>query len=495
MASTIAKNTFYLTAASVFQKIFSFIYFSLLARFLGVADIGLYATVLSFTSVFLIFVDMGFTPVLIREGAKDKEHIKDTMGQVILAKLIFAVVTYLFLSITVFFIRGHYANPLQFQQLIAIMGLMMVLNSFSTTFYGALRSYQKLSYEAYGVMISQIIIVISGLLFLWLKPTVSLLFIALGMGDLFSIIYAGYILRKKYNIKPHFKWNTKLFKTILVFGIPFALAGIFTRVYSVGDHIIISYLVGTKEVGFYSIPSKIAFAFQFIPLAFAATLYPAMSVYFANDKPRLKLVFEKGIFYLAMLALPLSFGIAAIADVFITKVYGAAYLPSVVPLQILVASLIFAFLDFPVGSLLNACNMQRIQTTAMGVTMVFNILLNIILIPRFSIIGAAVAALLSNAALFIFGYIYVHRIVELPSWKFWGKIAKILLAAAIMGLVVILFKGFLIHIFAPAGFIRTLTFLGILMLLGGITYLLLLFIFGILRKEEINDLLALVKRS
>jgi len=495
MASTIAKNTFYLTAASVFQKVFSFIYFSLLARFLGVTQIGLYATVLSFTSIFLILVDMGFTPVLIREGSRDKEHIQDTIGQVILAKLLFALLTYLLLVITVFFIRDHYANPLEFQKLIAIMGVMMIFNSFSTTFYGALRTYQKLSYEAYGIMISQIIIVVSGLVFLCIKPTVTLLFIALGLGDLFSIIFAGYLLRKKYSIKPHFKWNTKLFKKILIFGIPFALAGIFTRVYSVGDHIIISYLAGVKEVGFYSIPSKVAFAFQFIPLAFAATLYPAMSMYFVHDKPRLKLVFEKGIFYLAMIALPLSFGIIAIADIFITKVYGIAYLPSVVPLQILVASLIFAFIDFPVGSLLNACNMQRIQTTAMGVTMVFNILLNIILIPRFSIIGAAVAAMLSNAALFIFGYIYVHRVIELPSWKFWQRILKLFFAAAFMGTVVILFKGFLSNVFAPIGFIKTLVFLGILMGLGGVVYLGLLWILGILRKDEIGDLLVLVKRN
>jgi len=491
---TIAKNTAYLTIASVGQKLFSFIYFSLLARFLGVEQIGLYATVLSFTTIFLVLVDMGFTPILIREGARDKNKISKILGQVLSSKLIFGLLTYLILSLVIYFIRGHYLNPQEFQKLIAIMGVSMVLNSFSTTLYGALRSFQNLRYEAASIIFSQLVIVISGLGFLWWTKSIFLLFVALGLGDIFGICFSSYVLWKKYNVRPKFIWDKALFKYIFILAVPFALAGVFTKVYSAIDHVLLSYILGTKQVGFYSIPSKIAFAFQFIPIAFAAALYPAMSYFFVQDKTRLKTIFEKGLFYLAMIALPISFGVIAIADVFITKVYGTQFQPSILPLKILVASLIFAFLDFPIGSLLNACNLQRIQTSAMGISMILNIIFNLILIPKFGVIGAALAAFLTNFILAAIGYFYIPKIVTLPNWSFWGKILKIFLCSALMGLLVVLIKQQLLGFLQPLGFIHTLIFLSILIISGGLFYLAFLWIFRVLRKEEVEEFIDIIKR-
>ena len=67
---------------------------------------------------------------------------------------------------------------------------------------------------------------------------------------------------------------------MIAFALPFALAGIFTKVYSYIDTVLLSSFLGSKAVGYYSIPSKITFAFQFIPMAFSAALFPAMSKFF-----------------------------------------------------------------------------------------------------------------------------------------------------------------------------------------------------------------------
>ena len=64
--ANIAKNTSYLTLALVFQKIISFTYFTLLARYIGPASLGKYYLALSFTTIFAIFIDLGFANVLIR---------------------------------------------------------------------------------------------------------------------------------------------------------------------------------------------------------------------------------------------------------------------------------------------------------------------------------------------------------------------------------------------------------------------------------------------
>lgn len=487
--SLIAKNTFYLITASIAQKFFSFIYFTLIARFIGVSGIGFYVTALSFSSLFSILTDLGLTPVLIREGAKDNQKTSQILSNVLIVKLGLAVLAYGFLNLIVY-LMGY--SP-ALRGLILISGLIMVLDAFSLSFYGALRSFQNLRIESIGVVATQLVTMGVGLLVLFTKGSVELLLLAMAAGSLFNAIWSGLNLARRYRIWPRLVFDVILLKKLAIFAWPFALAGIFVKVYSYIDVVILSRLLDTKAVGWYSVPSKITFAFQFIPMAFSAALYPAMSTFFVQDKERLKTVFEKGLVYLALLALPISFGLWALAEVIVVKIYGIAYLPSVLPLKILLASLIFAFLDFPIGSLLNACNRQSIQTMAMGVTMVVNIILNLILIPKIGILGAALAALVGNFTLFLVGFCFVPQIIRLPDWRFWWKMLRILAAAGLMGWLIILVKKPLADWLVPQGFVNTAFYFGVLIVFGAAVYFLLLLLFRLITKGEIGEMAEILK--
>ena len=74
--SSIIKNAAFMTIASVGQKIAAFAYFTIIARYIGANNTGRYFIALSFTTVFVVFVDLGLTNVLVREGAKYKNKIQ-----------------------------------------------------------------------------------------------------------------------------------------------------------------------------------------------------------------------------------------------------------------------------------------------------------------------------------------------------------------------------------------------------------------------------------
>ena len=491
MTSPITKNTFYLTSALVAQKFFSFIYFTLIARQMGVAAIGLYTIALSFSSLFSVLTDLGLTPVLIREGAKDNQKAGALLGNLLTLKIFLALFAYAFLNLVVYLL-GY---PVIQRELIWLSGLIMALDAFSLSFYGVLRSFQKLSFEAVGMVGGQIITIVAGLIVLKFNGSLIFLLLALALGSLFNVCWSGMNLIWRYQVWPRFLFNVSLLKTMARYALPFALAGIFVKVYSYIDVIILSRLLGPKEVGWYSVPSKITFAFQFIPMALAASLYPAMSQFFVQDRARLRAVFEKGLLYLAMLALPISFGLAVLGELLIVKLYGPAYLPSILPLKILLASLVFAFLDFPVGSLLNACHRQSAQTTVMGGTMTLNIILNLILIPNFGILGAAISALAGNFILFLAGFLWVPKIIPWPNIGFWWKMLKTLLAAAVMGGVIWLMRAPLAYLFAPQGFVLTTIYLGSLVLSGAAVYAVLLLAFGLISKEKVKEMVGMLKKN
>ena len=166
---------------------------------------------------------------------------------------------------------------------------------------------------------------------------------------------------------------------LLKIAFPFALAAIFVKVYSYVDSIFISKIIGTTAVGIYSLAYKFTYAFQFLPLAFTAALYPGLSSLVGKDEKALAKLFEKGMWYVLLLAVPITFGIWAIANDAVLLA-GEGYRDAGPVLSLLIFVLIPIFLDFPVGSLLNAANKQIIKTTIMGITMVINVLLNLLFI-------------------------------------------------------------------------------------------------------------------
>ena len=67
----VAKNTFFLTGALVVQKVLSFWYFWYLSSHLEKTTLGTYLFALSFVTLFGGATDLGLTPILIRETARD----------------------------------------------------------------------------------------------------------------------------------------------------------------------------------------------------------------------------------------------------------------------------------------------------------------------------------------------------------------------------------------------------------------------------------------
>lgn len=432
--ASVAKNTAYMTFASVGQKILSFLYFTFIARMVGAEDTGKYFLALSFTTIFAVITDFGLSPSLNREVARKPEDAARHLSSVFGIKMVFIVVTYIAMMVVAWAL--DYSNEMRL--LIALSGITMIFDSVHLSLYAVLRGMHKLKYEALAIVLSQLSTLIIGSIALLFHQPLVWLIIAFIVSSFLNVCYAAYMLRYRAGVHLRIRWESALIKSLLVVAFPFALAGIFARVYSYSDSVFLSKFANTTAVGWYSIPNKITFAFQFIPLALSAALYPRMSEAYMCDRPHLTYLFERAMKYLIIVAMPIAVFLGMFSEEIILTIYTAEYAPAIVPMQILLASVIFAFIDFPVGALLNGCNRQTMQTTAMGIAMVVNVVANILLIPPLGIIGAAVAALLGNIVLFVAGYIFVPRIALVHH----GRIIGWLLGAGLLAGVIALLMWF-----------------------------------------------------
>lgn len=464
----LAQNTLYLTLASVGQKTVAFLYFALIARFLGVEDTGSYFLALAIIMIILVLDDIGMTSVLIREVARKNEDAQLWSRTILGIKAVTIPIT-----VAVAFIVPellHYSELVVLLVRIAI--LILVADTISLSFYGVLRGLHKLKYEALGLFVGQFITATVGVtLLLTGVATLPLLILALATGSIWNMLFSA------SRVVNHAGWKSLLptwqmgWKPLKM-AFAFFLAAAFVKVYSYADSVILERVLDESAVGLYAVAYKLTYAFQFIPLAFVAALYPTMSTH-SNDPARLKQILLDAFWYVSLIGAPIVFGIWAVAPEVIDLFYGSAFAGSVLPLQVLIFVLLFIFLDFPIGSLLNATDRQAIKTGIMGVTMVINVVANLILIPIYGVIGACISALLSFIFMFVAGWIFACPSVNVRVVDLFRSTHLIYLSAITMALVVFLVKSFL-PIFVAIS-------------IGAIIYIGMTYLLGAIRKDHFTE--------
>ena len=432
MTSSVAKNTLYLTIASVGQKTLAFVYFIYLARVMQPESTGIYFLAISISTIFSVVADFGVTPVVIREIAKVPEKALSLTRSALGVKLPFLLLGIICANTAAWLLQY---DPVV-QQLVFLASIVMALDSIHLLYYGVLRGHQTLRFESLGIFMGMLLTVLFGGTVLLFDPGLTLLVSALLIGSSFNFLFSTKQVTRLLGITALIPvWDSKKVKSLLAIALPFFLAGVFVKVYSHVDTLFLSKMIGNEAVGLYSIPYKITYAFQFLPMAFAAALYPGLSRLVKNDQQALARMFNDSMWYMALLSAPIVFGIWAIApDVVLLA--GENYAASGAVLATLIFVLLPIFLDFPIGSLLNAADRQSTKTVIMGITMIINITLNVLFIPEFGVIGAAYSALGSFCFLFFAGLYFVPQIVS--GYKISGLfrvVLPIFFSGAVMGLI------------------------------------------------------------
>ncbi len=473
--SNIAKNTSYFTLALVVQKIITFSYFVMIARAIGPDDLGKYYFAVSYTTIFGIFIDIGLANVLSREVPKHQKDAGRLLGTVLSIKLPLAVATAL-VAFAGIRLAGY---PSVTVALVSLAGISMILDSFTQTFFAVIRGFHNLKFESLASIIFQLIVLVSGALVVSLGGGVVFLMAGLAAASIFNFAYSSFLLYSRFGISAWPSFEKAGARSMALLAFPFALYAVFQRGFTYFDTLLLSYFSGDRAVGIYQIPFKIIFALQFLPMAFTASLYPAMSLYWKENRSQLGITFERAMNYLLVISVPIAFGTFALAKQ-IVLLFKSDYLDAVLPLQIIILALPFIFLNFPIGSLLNACDRQKTNTLNMAAALAVSLAMNLVLIPAFAYTGAAVTVLAANVFLFMLGLAITGKITRYRGSRILLMALKVLIAALAMAVAAYSLKDILPIIFNVA--------------LSGILYFALLFAFKAVRREDAQSIISSFKR-
>ncbi len=474
----ILRNTSYLTGAFILQKIISFVYYTVVVNFIGVSKTGEYDPLKSLIPITLILIDFSLSAVITREIARKPESTKTLIGNVLGIKIIFALAV-----LTIFGVVTNFGNFSQeVQSSLYLVALIVAFDTFTLTFFAALRGLQNMKFEAIGMVFNQLIAVGLGYAALKLGFGMRGVFFATVAASVFNFLWSIIAFKRYARIWPKIIWDKTIIGLLLKLALPFAAAAFLVKAYTYTDRYLLLAFKGTTAVAFYAVAHKLTFALEFLPSAFAAGLYPAMSAYFVSSKEKLENTFEKSLVYMMIIAVPISVAMCFLADGIVGLAFNKFFAPSARPLQILILSLPVIFMNFPVGTLLNAINKTKLNTLNMALTLLVNISINALLIKKFSYMGSALATFVSGTTLFSLGLYWVNKYIKVPLRKLGFRILKIYLAALAAGLVVWPLKSFL-HFEIKGRSGEVVVLLAVYVLI----YLICLFAFRGMLKTEFTD--------
>ncbi|MFH1201762.1 MAG: flippase [Candidatus Omnitrophota bacterium] len=400
-ASKITRNTLFLNISTIASSILAFILSVTLAKYLGKVEFGQYTFAIYFTCLFLVLPDLGLSNLVVREVARDKKITSKYLSSAVIIKAALSVFTFILIFMMVNII--NYAQIVKIA--VYILALYIILKSFGSYFISIFMAYEKMGFVALLNFLLTLSILIGVVVAIILKGGLKEVLLSYLVGALIYIILSFGLIIKKF-ARPKFEIDLVFWKNLMKDSLPFAFFGLFSNLALNIDVTLLKTIKGDIPTAYYGVALALTSVFLFIPVNLTTALFPVFSRLYQSSRESLAKYYEKSFQFLLILALPLGMGMSLLADRIILLVYGHKYLASSGSVQILAWSFALMFLISLVSILLPTTNRQKTATIVIFWGLILNIILNLILIPRFSYLGASLARLITIILLFIV-YFYI----------------------------------------------------------------------------------------
>ena len=385
------KNTSWLFGEKILRMIVALFVGVWVARYLGPEKFGLLSYAQSFVALFAVVASLGLDGLVVRELVKDESRAETLLGTSFFLKIFGAFSMLIFLAIALQFT----SNDFYTKALIFIIASASIFQSFNVVdFYFQSKVMGK--YIVYANVISllfssvvKITLIISNSsleAFVWVVLFDS---IVLALGYLYYFFkHSDFKIQKLI-----FSKSTAIL--LLKDSWPLILSGIVISIYMKIDQVMIKQLLGNEEVGQYSAAVRISEAWYFIPGVIASSLFPAIINAKKHSEElyykRLQRLYNLMVWIAIAIAVPITF----LSDSIINLLYGGQYNQAGGVLLIHIWSGIFVFLGVVSSQWLLTENLTKISMLNTAIGAIINVVLNLILIKKMGIVGAAWASLAS----------------------------------------------------------------------------------------------------
>ena len=370
--------------------------------------------------------DLGIAQALIYQ----RDNIERASSIAFLISIVMGIVLATTAALSAPLVGAFFSSPASVP-LIQVLALTLLINSFGQTQMALLTKELKFRQKILPDLSRSLV-----------KGFASIALALLGFGawsliwgQVLGSIAVTVVLWVVSSWRPRLIWDRLLASQMLSYGLQILWVELLAVVWATADYIIVGRLLGSTDLGLYQLAFRVT-DLLIINVCFVAgrVLFPSY-VKMNHSPEAIQRGFLTTMRYVALITLPLSVGVCAVAPLFVGVTFGSKWLAMIPALQLLALRAGISTISFNSGHILKAIGKPSIITKLMAVKL--SVLVVVVLVTvQYGIVGVALGQV--GVALFsvTLDCLTMRRVIHVSLGSIWQQIWPALLAATGMGLVV-----------------------------------------------------------
>lgn len=432
-ARSVGRNTIIQFVGKIIGTILGFVTFSVALRYLHPNGIGSYTTAMAYLGFFSVLADLGLYLILVRDINKPNANLERVVGNLLALRWLSALVILTTGAVLIF------AFPFTAAEKIAVLigTASFIAVAASQLLVGIFQSKLAMMYVTTAELLGRTVLLGATLLVIYLHGSLSAIMVAVVTGSVVNFLIIWFSARKFVRIRLYFDWP--YWKSTLRDTLPIAISIVLNLIYFRADTIILRAMKGTYDVGLYGAAYRILEILNTFPLIFVGLLLPALGAAFSRtDHPTFQRIFQRGFDLLLMAIGLLLVSGWLLAGPLMIAMGGSDYAPAAPVFRLLLIAVSALYLGSLSGHVVTIINRQRQMVWSYLSVAVLGLVLYLTLIPRFSLYGAAIGTIATEAVTALVGYILILRVMKFRLQL--SIIPRLLVASALMAGVIMLVR-------------------------------------------------------
>jgi O-antigen/teichoic acid export membrane protein len=385
------KNTGALFIGRVGSLLIKMIVGISIARYLGRGQNGILNGGIVYIYLFSAVASLGLDQFIVKELHAFPNNRDQILGTSFWLKIFAGIICIplIWLAYQIYPAKG---TPYSYLFIFSFIGIVQAFTVIESYFQSRVQSKYIMQVQIAGNLVSAAIklaLIFTHMPLIWFVYAYTLDFVFISAGDYF-------IYQSKGLSVSRWSYERMLAQKLLTYSWPLIISGIMVALYTRIDVIMLQNISGIKEAGAYATVATLSEAWNFVPVVIVTSLFPAI-LNARRDEPER---YNKRIQHMYDLMVYLSVPVAAVitfASPLIYRLYTPEYAYAAPVLSVHIWSGVFVFLGAASGQYLIAENFNKLTFVRTGFGAIINIVLNLILIPKIGMMGAAIATLIAYA--------------------------------------------------------------------------------------------------
>jgi len=406
---------------STLAALFSYLFRLLLARRLSLEDFGLFFSLVAFGGILFLLKDMGlsqslyyFVPRL--ASKKDKGKVRGIVSKSLKINFFTAAAVSILMIILSGFLAERYFHTEKIY-IILLFAVSFFLNCLELLFQGFFGSFQnQVLFSVHNLMRSVFVffICLTGF-FLFsgiVVPVVAYILTYILLIAIFGFLFFKKVFPDYFSLKSKSEFPVK---KLFLFGLSASMLSLGFLLIASTDTLVLTYFRSLSEVGLYNAVLPIINLMLYLPIAAGIVILPMSGeLWLKKDVGSLKFIIEKITKYLFIFLIPIGMILFLYPELALRILFGQDFVLASSALMILsIGAIFYGISNFNLSVLFGVTG-PKINTIIWASAAIFNVIANIILVPFYGIMGAAIATSISYILLFLLSSIFLYRRLEMP---------------------------------------------------------------------------------